>query len=262
MNLTNFQAVIQQFEKWLSKFDPQHARNWKRLLRSNDEAALCEAMTWQILNEQHVVVEPNADLTGGERRPDFRCTKNNQTFYVEITCVHTSTLEDKIKLPSSGTHDMTAVPWQKFLEAVFLKCRNKAPQCADLDAPCIATVGTFHASACMSFINEKFVIEQLLTGETKTAWDVNAKSGETSDVYPTPELWSALFLKPGETTPDKARCPISALLVAGLGVASRPVYGLLHPAPARPFDRNLLPRIEFCRLKEGYQTGKLETEWI
>ena len=262
MDLSNWRTVIQQFKGWLRQSDPQHGRNWNNLLRSDDEAALCEAMTWQVLNEQGVVVEPNADLTGGGRRPDFRCTKNNQVFYVEATCVHTSTLEAKTGLPSSGAHPPIAVRWQGFLQAVFSECRNKTPQCADLDAPCVLAVGTFHAAACMSFIKKKFVIEQLLTGETKMAWDVNTKSGETSHVYHVTKLWSAGFLKPGESTVDKARCPISALLLGGFGICSRPVCGLLHPAPVRPFDRHLLPGIEFCRLKDGYERGELETEWI
>jgi hypothetical protein len=39
------------------------------------------------------------------------------------------------------------------------------------------------------------------------------------------------------------------------------VRGVLHPCPKRPFDRRLLPDVEFCKL-EGYDTGELRPRWV
>ena len=247
MELEGFRPLFGEFAVWLDRFHPQHRREWEKRLRADEEAALCEAMTWQLLQEQGVHVEPNADLTDRQKRPDYRCLKHDQVFYVEATCIHNGTMENKIGLPSSGSLRLSAVHWQGFLEAVFSKCRNKTPQCAKSDAPCLLLVGTLHGWASRS-VRKKFLVEQLLTGESQIAWDIDPESLNTSDVYHVTELWCASVVKPAEAQVAPARCPISGLLVAGYGMASRPVCGVLHPAPVRVFDRSLLPRIEFCRL--------------
>jgi hypothetical protein len=260
--------VIENQKAWLGHFGAQYLRMWEQLLRADEEAALCEAMVREIIESEAVRVEPNADLTGKTRQPDFRCVKNSSQFYVEVTCVHKTTLTDKTGLPPPDSHGPVRTPplipvrWQGFLEAVFSECRGKTRQCANLEAPCLVAVGTFHAPAAMTFVAKRFVVEQLLTGETKMGWEIDVRSGQTSETYPVTDLWPAAFVKPDQQVVTGARCPISGMLVCGFGVASKPVYGLLHPEPVRPFDRTLLPRIEFCRLKPGYRQGSLETEWI
>jgi hypothetical protein len=189
---------------------------------------------------------------------------------VEVTCVHVATLTDKTGLPppenrgKAGEHRVIPVRWQGFLEAVRSECVGKTRQCANLDAPCLVAVGTFHGPGAMMFVKKQFVVEQLLTGEQKIGWAIDICSGESSQTYPVTDLWPAPFLKPHTQSPviTSARCPISGILVCGFGLASRPVYGVLHPQPVWAFDRALLPGIKFCRLRPGYHEGLLATEWI
>ena len=184
MRVDPFRSLIEEFTAWLDKFEPQHRRNWENLLHADDEAALSEAMTWLILVEQGVQVQPNADLKGEVRRPDFRCTKNGRPFHVEATCIRKETLEAQTGLASSGKRSFTAIKWQGFLRAVFSEVTSKTPQCANSDAPCLLAIGTFHGPAGMGFIKKKFVVAQLLTGEATIAWDVDFYYG---GVYRFPE---------------------------------------------------------------------------
>jgi hypothetical protein len=83
--------------------------------------------------------------------------------------------------------------------------------------------------------------------------------------YQATHLQSAAFIRPTKNINgliEYARNPISAILLCPFGTRPPEILGVLHPNPNYPFNRNILPKVEFCRLKDGYQKGKLEVEWI
>jgi hypothetical protein len=108
-------------------------------------------------------------------------------------------------------------------------------------------------------------MEELLTGEESMGFDFDPKVGQlVGDPYPVTELRSATFFNrlKNSTEPSRARSPISAVVVGGF-IKPRPhVFGLLNPEPVREFDRSVLHQIPFCRLRPGYESGKMQTEWI
>ena len=61
---------------------------------------------------------------------------------------------------------------------------------------------------------------------------------------------------------DNKNKSFSGILLCSFRIKDSEIIGVLHPNANYPFDRSLLPKIEFCRLKDGYQDGNLEVEWI
>lgn len=252
--------LIRLFVKWLEGFDEQHATNWGLLYKDNPEAAMCEATFWGLLTDCGVAVEPNACLDKALSAPDFRCKKDGFEFFLEVTCIQIETATKRTglqHLPESG------VNYSLLNGAICYECIQKTKQCASVDAPCVLGIGTFHSHASVVCVTET-PMEWLLTGEQSIGWGFDPEFGQTvGDPYSVTELRCATFFNRlrDNTGPNKARSPISALLVGGFCNPPN-VYGILHPEPVHEFDRSVLGRIEFCRLRPGYESGGMQTEWM
>lgn len=245
---------------WLRRFDPQYPGNWEKLLNADQEAALTEAGVRRLLERHGMAVEPYESLTGGCRRPDFRCTVGDKHFYVEATCVRISTAEKKTGVKNLATGISPCNP-MGMTEAIHAKCKEKASQFADLDGPALLAIGTFHGYAAMDF-SEKWSVNFVLVGKPSMAWDIDTSGqqvGETRDVT---GLEAAAFLRPDTTQGvGFARSSISGLLLCGIGFEPRKLLGVLHPNPVRPFDPALLPDVPFGRLELDRASSRLTVRW-
>lgn len=255
----NYRA-IDLFIKWIGRFDIRHARAWAKRYQADPEAATCEAMYWGVLTDCGVSVEPNADLDNRQKAPDFACHKDGNKFYVEVTCIRIDTATDKTSLkhiPTGGAQN-----YGPLNRVIYDEVKNKTTQCANLDAPCLLAVGTFHFQAS-ALCFQKPHVESLLTGETSIACDINLQTGHAvGDPYESTNLKSAAFVKPSNLLGvEPARQPISALLLAGFGVSPPGVLGVIHPNPVREFDHRILDRIPFCGLFMDLRNATLTTNW-
>lgn len=252
--------VIDLFIKWIERFDIRHARAWAHRYNADPEAATCEAMYWAVLTDCGVAVEPNADLAGAKPAPDFVCRKDGHKFYVEVTCIRIDAVTEHTSLehiPTNGARN-----YRPLNDAIYYKVVSKTPQCANLDAPCLLAVGTFHYCASVSCVRKSFV-EWLLTGETSLSWHFDPRRGcAGGEPSQSTELKSAAFVRPNRLIGvEPARQPISALLIAGFGSNQPGIFGAVHPYPVREFDLQLLDRIAFCRLRIDVRNATLSTEW-
>lgn len=254
------EAVAAEHRRWLAAFDSQHLRNWEKVLANDPEAAMCEASLRLLLAENGNEVMPNEDLTGGRQTPDYLCRQNGGSFYVEVTCLGIGKVTEATKLSHLPSDEFE---WYGPLnEAVFNACVKKTPQCRDVLHPTLLAVGTFHGQASCLCV-EKHHLRDLLTGTRLITRSIDTRTGyPVGDSYEATRLERAAFVRP-DSPKDMAfaRLPVSGVLVCGIGVVPPRVYGLLHPSPVRPFDRALLPRIEFGRLKMDCQSGTMSTEW-
>ena len=252
--------VLDKFISWIEQFDLRHARAWAHRYKADPEAGTCEAMSWGVLTDCGVAVEPNADLTGAKKAPDFVCRKDDRKFYVEVTCIRIDTASEHSALPPVFTPG--ARTYRPLNDAIFAEVTAKTPQCANLDAPCVLAVGTFHYHASVSCIRKTFV-EWLLTGETSIARYFDPRRGEAvGRPFQSTNLKSATFLKPSPLIGvEPARKPISAVVVAGFGCTPPHVYGVIHPYPVHEFVPNLLDIIPFCRVKYDIRKAIITTEW-
>jgi hypothetical protein len=217
-----------------------------------------------VLSEHKVKVEPYEDLSSGG--PDFRCTKGNKCFYVEVTGISKDTATEKTGLsdepPKPSRVQRFGLPTQR----IFYEICNKASQCTDLDEPCIVAICTLHFQAGALCFG-KLEVEHLLTGTPQITLKIDPEQGRAiGDTYQSTELRDSAFIRIHKSFGSQvefARNPISAVLLCGFGCRPPDIVGALHPNPNHQFDRTLLPNIKFGRLGEGWQqTGQLRVEWI
>ena len=256
---TYLESLTDEHRRWLGAFDAQYLRNWQKLLNADDEAAMAEARVRQVLEQWGVKVEPNEDLGGGTQRPDFRCLKGEAVFYMEVTCISKETATAKTGIPDES-HGMTAC--RPLNDAIFSECKGKASQCGNVDGPCLLAVGTWHTFAAM-FSFKRPVVDWLLTGEAKLAWNIDMQTGQqVGDDYQVTELYSAAFLRPDlNEEVGFARSSISGLVLCSYGSERACRIGVLHPNPARPFDSSLLPDMKVGSVCIDRQSPQMHVSW-
>lgn len=256
-----YQEEIDSHREWLRSFGAERLRKWEQLLSAQEEPAIVEACTRHFLGPHVDRIEPAEDRAQGG--PDFRCFRGGSSYYVEVTCITRCVLTAKTELPDdlkSGARFYGLLAQQ-----VLQECKNKAPQCSALDAPCLLAIGTLHCRG-RTVLFPKLRVEEILTSETKIRMRFDYGRGETiGGPIQTTDLQNAAFCRKGRN-PDReielARQSISGLLLCAFGLPPvTEVRGVLHPCPKRPFDRRLLPDVEFCKL-EGYDTGELRPRWV
>jgi hypothetical protein len=252
--------LAQEHRQWLSAYDRQHLRNWEKLLNDDSEAGMCEAAVRRLLELNGNRVQPNAGLASS---PDFKCTKSGQVFFVEVTCISVEKATQETGMSNLPSRTGELETYSLLNDALWGACKHKTLQCVGLAGPASVAVGTFHFNAsCLCFLDVE--LEGLLTGEQRITRDIDTRTGDpVGDTYLSTAFRSAAFFRPDKNTGmAHARCPVSAMLLCGFGSNPPHVRGILHPAPVHGFDRGLLPRVEFCRLREGWESGQLSTEWI
>lgn len=244
---------------WLSPFDPQYLRNWEKLLNADYEAGLCEAAVRRLLQLHSISVEPNEELTGSEKRPDFRCTHSDGKFFVEVACLLIDKVSEVTNLPHPPQSG--ARKFGDLNDLIFSTCKGKTPQCSGKTEPTLVAIGTFHVNAAASCFT-KPLASMLLTGETSISWMVDTRTGQgVGDTFQSTELYSAAFLRPQEKQILDARQPISGILLCGVCFSPPTTLGILHPNAIRPFNRQWLPGIDFGEVQIDRITGRLGTVW-
>jgi hypothetical protein len=255
-----FQELEAEHRKWLLGFDQQYLRNWEKLLNSNEEAALAEGGVRRRLQGYGITVEPNEDLTGTKRSPDFRCLAGDYRFYVEVTNIAIDTATNTTGIADKADHEVRS--FRSLNHAIFRKCVDKAAQCADLNAPLLVVVTTFHGFVAMANFNRQLpFMSWLLTGETKMSRLIDIRTGEqVGDTCSITSLQHIPFLDPKKDN-WLARRSISGLLVCAPAMNDLLVLGILHPKPVRPFDATILPQIEFGQVVIDQVSGQLRVDW-
>lgn len=254
--------LVDEHRSWLNLFDRQFSQNWENLYKDQPENAMCEAAVRRLLEQNGNRPEPNMMIDGKKRSPDFRCNQADKTFFVEVTCI---SIEKATSLTGLSHHPEPGFSFSgvgRVTDALFHAAIKKTPQCSNLGYPALVAVGTFHGEASRLCF-ERMHLALLLTGETLITQNIDATTGgPVGDDYLSTNLRSATFLG---TTEDglmrPARNPVSGMLACGFGCEPPQIRGVLNSKPIHAFDRSLLPSLEFCRLKPGYESGNLMTEW-
>jgi len=256
-----YSKEISNHRSWLNLFDKRRGGRWKQLLKSDPEAAICEASMRQLLSEHGITVEPYESLGAGG--PDFICKREGKSFFTEVTCVKMEKVTSRTNLADKPTGG----GFYGSLTDVFLsELCNKVTQCSDSNAPCVVAISTLHfqgGALCFG----KRAAEDLLTGTTKITWKYNAQRGQAiGDPYESTSLQDSAFIRFVKGASGKiefARNPVSAVILCAFRPDPAKVVGALHPNPNHQFERSLLLNIEFGRIVQGsWDTGCLKVEWI
>ena len=252
-------SVLKRYAAFLNRVDETAARQWGNLCHNDLESASCEAYAWGLLSDFNVRVKPNNATNSHGMSVDFRCEKDRQTFYVEVTCIKSNTMTTATGLddefPSTSTTQTFEVP----TNAVLRECKNKAKQCSEWDFPVLLFVGTFHSQGSTQFAPRKPAVDWILTGEPSISWDLDfSAEGEAGDTYLTTSGKDAAFL---DEEMKSARKSISGILLAGFGINPPNYCGVLHPEAVRPFDPAVLDRVPFGRLEIDRQANQVSVKW-
>lgn len=260
-----FDQLIGGHRGWLKGFDKVHLDAWDNLFtKDNSEAALCEAATRQLLQELAVDVEP-CPLGGNDRTPDFKCQKGSILFYLDATCVLKDTATKRSQL-DDVPHEKASF-YSLLTETHFRKAVEKVTQFEHVDAPCMIAIGTFHFCAGARCFDKKSA-QEILTGKSGVGVQISKRTGgAVGEPYNTTSLEAAPFLEARKIICDEpliqpVRRTVSAVLLCPFGTQPTRCLGVLHPKPYHEFDRNLLPDIEFCCLRAGWEGGDFATEWM
>ena len=261
--ISDYSDLINEHRAWLKPFGKLRLNKWEKLLQNNAEAAICEAATRKLLSDYGIDIQPYEDLSKGG--PDFLCSKNGKTFYIETTCISIEAATKESGLYPTDSPDIDDSAYEDMTEKFRSEICNKVPQCSKVKAPCIVVIATLHSKASVCCIDE-FAAEELLTGTKYITGTINTETGEkVGDTFESTRLENSVFIRPKKNSPnwiEHARNPVSAVLICGFSSDPPNLLGCLHPDPNHAFDRTLLPQIEFCRLAEGYQSGRFKVEWI
>jgi hypothetical protein len=266
LGIKYFDQLIGGHRKWLMNFDEVHLNAWDNLFtKDNSEAALCEAGIRQLLQELDVNVEPYSS-GGNDRNPDFKCQKNNKLFYVDATCVMKDTATRKSQL-DDVPHNQKRSSYSLLTEAYFKKASKKESQFKNLNAPCMIAIGTLHFQAGVLCFDKESA-EEILIGKSGISSRINTRTGRAvCKPYISTSLEASPFLKARKIICDEPPIQpvwqtVSTVLLCPFGKQPFKCLGILHPKPYYEFDRGLLPYIEFCRLKAGWEWGDFSIEWI
>jgi len=261
-----FDQLVGGHREWLMGFDGVHLDAWDDLFRKdNSEAALCEAATRQLLQELDVDVEPYP-LGGNDRNPDFRCQKDGRLFYVDATCVMKDTATERSQLDHIP-QDQKASHYALLTGAYFRKAGKKQSQFENLNAPCVISIGTLHFQAGALCFDKKSA-EETLTGKSGIGGRINKNTGAAiGEPQNVTSLEATPFLKvrkivSGDPPIQPVWQTVSAIILCPFGTHPVKCLGILHPKPCHGFDRGLLPDIEFCCLKTGWEEGSFVVEWV
>jgi hypothetical protein len=254
--------LADEHRQWLSPFNPQYLANWEKLLNNDSEAAICEAAVRRWLQASGVSVKPNERLTGNCGGPDFSCSNGVAHFYVEVACISIANAENRTSIKNESKRQFAPYNVMGMTEAVFAKCHDKAPQCANLDGPALVAVGTFHELAAMVGF-DKMRFSNVLTGKTSLAWNICIQTGQQiGETYNTTEFEKAAFLRHDDVEEvGFKRSSISGVVALSVGTWPIKGIGVLHPNPARMFSTSLLPDFEFGEIEIDRVSKQLRVCW-
>ena len=141
LNTPYFDKVIGSHREWLKSFGENYLEDWDDLfLYNNTEAAACEAFTREVLEELDIDVEP-VDKRVNRKNPDFKCSRGEEVFYVEVTCITKDAATKHSALEDYPT-DNKVTHFAMLTKSIFQETVNKTPQCSNLNSPCVLAIGT------------------------------------------------------------------------------------------------------------------------
>jgi hypothetical protein len=240
----------------------RHPRNWKLFkdrLGADPDAAKAEAAVFSWLRSARLAPEINESPSKGGI--DFLCLPDEKdSFLLEVTSLR----KDAVIAKSGWPNDLTegAAAFSMVTPQISRSIQNKVPQLARgpagiarVLAVCLAHPG---ASALLGTMAAEWVVTS-----TPVIMSALAKDGTPANAarLVTNLKQSAFFcIKDGAIAPVREK--ISAVLLIALWERQLDIVGMLHPAPAVPFEYRLLGEIPFLRVDWPIIGPEINTEWV
>jgi hypothetical protein len=255
---TALDALVTSYIDYLLVKSPSNELPFRKRLATDPEAAQAEASVFQFLRQAGLNPHPDEDPTLGG--VDFIChPKDAASLHVEVTSISIETVTKH----SGLTHPIVAGAAPSFFSTItsqlLNEAINKAPQLQGKPGARVLAICSQHSWANVLCGTRAAV--DLLAGDSKIRVPIG---DEAKASYMALDLKNSAFFRfdKDHIAVEPARQSISAILLIALQPSTRAVVGLLHPAPAVPFDPNLLPKVPFAKVKNWPLGAKLEGEWV
>jgi hypothetical protein len=250
-------ALVSSYMDFLLVRSPANEAPFKKRLAADPEAAEAEAAVFSFLRQAGVNPQPDEDPSLGGL--DFLChPKDAGSFHVEVTSISIATVTKhsglKHPIVANAAQGFSMITSQLLNEAV-----NKAPQLKGKPGARVLAICTQHQWG--DILCGTRAAENLLAGDSKIVVPIG-KGAVAS--YVALDLKNSAFFRfdKGRISVEPARQSISAILLIAFGPDGSSVVGLLHPAPAIPFDPSLLPKVPFVKVKTWPLGANLSGEWV
>ena len=227
---------LDDHRKWLSQYSQSAIKPWENLLKSQPEAAICEAILRHYFASRVDEIEPN-EPPG----PDFICTVNGGRFYIEVTCLTRDKVTEHTELTEYPQQNIASY-FRLLTNQIYQEAANKVPQCSKLAFPCLLAEATLHYTGAKMCFRRRSA-EDLLTGTTTIIYPINTQTGDmVGQVHESADLRNATYIRPAKDQPSDvefARKCFSGIILCDFGSKPVRLTGTLHPQP-KPSIRSVI----------------------
>jgi hypothetical protein len=252
----NVEDVIKAYTLFLEVRHPDHHRRFEERLQNDPHAARAEAVVFSWLRVQGHQPKIAESLDKGGM--DYLCEpESDEPYMIEVTALNRDAVEDRSGWPDELTE--AAGSFAMITPSLWYKARHKASQMAGQDLPRVLAICLSHIGA--SALLGTLAAEWFMMSEPKIEIPISLKK-EPAPARTMTDLKKAAFfnLQGGVVVP--VRQSISAILLISIWNDSLEVVGMLHPAPAVPFDYRTFGDVPFLRAEWPIQGDAIRMEWV
>jgi len=247
--------VLKSYKTFLSVKYPPHLVELKKREVSNSDGVKLEAAMFSVA--RHYRLTPKISEIIGEGGVDFLCSSDKYKFLLEVTHLDSASIEEKSGMANKLSTEGRAI--SMITNLLRSKASNKATQLSGHLVPRVLCIGASHIGSPIFMGKE--AAEWLMTSDTKISVSIGKPNAEPKLITGLEKSVFFRFDSKGKIEP--CRQSISAILLVILDANSCLIKGLLHPAPAIPFDISLFPDIHFLKVANWpCSEGQIITEWI
>jgi len=236
-------ALIDSYGSYLQA---RSKSSWTQFKKRPIEAARAEATVFRVL--QYCGAKPTvADDEGG---PDFECSGG--AYMMEATAFMNDKITCDTALQNEVPSEIRGQAFGLLTKQIAEKAEAKHRQISAPKKPGILAIASAHAGA--SLVLDSYAAQCLLTSEP--FWrGTNENMSVDFSLSP--------FLRLEENGEIVAHhTGISAIVLISITADRSYVCGVLHPAPARPFDSKLLWQIPFIYSKDWpIENNRIRCAW-
>jgi hypothetical protein len=248
--------VVNAYLLFLEVRHPDHLKLFRDRLKMDPDAAKAEAVVFSWLRRERCCPRiAESPRTGGA---DYRCIPESKNpFLVEVTHLD----RDAVKQRSGWPDQLSDIAhtFSMITPNLRSKTQAKVPQLAGQDAPRVLAICLAHVGA--SALLGTLAAEWLMISELRIEMPI-ALEGEPAPARTVTDLKKSAFFRLHEGAIVPVRQSISAILLIAIWEDQLEVVGMLHPAPAAPFDYHTFGDVPFLRVAWPIAGNAIRTEWV
>jgi hypothetical protein len=264
--MASIDDVLNSYSAFLHNEDQKTADRFDRNRKSDSEASIAEAITFQIL--QTIGAHPKIHDKVGTGGPDFQCDASRfpqagpqpqNQFMVEATSLNQNAISERSQLSKDMPEGIHGGAYGLVTKNIFSKVSKKDKQFEDCSMPGVLTIVSSHLYSALLF--DSNAAETAFVSGSYFKHEIGSAVTDPANYT---DLKDSVFMKPG---PDGSiiayRQNISAILLISLYRDYSEIFGILHPEPKFPLNIGLFPNIPFIKLSQWpIVDGRIATEWV